>query len=94
MEALTNRQGQDMNPHWGPLGQQVYDRTYSRRTEDGRETWAETVEQSSRETSNSSIPNASKRTKRTSSGNSSINFSHYQPDATYTSQEFLTSVFI
>jgi ribonucleoside-triphosphate reductase len=34
-----------MNPAWGPLGQDVYERTYSRRKPDGSmETWFDTVE--------------------------------------------------
>ena len=33
-----------METEWGPLGQQVYERTYSRRTKDNRrETWEETI---------------------------------------------------
>ncbi len=30
-------------PSWGPLGQQVFDRTYSRPTDGGSETWQDTV---------------------------------------------------
>ena len=32
-----------METEWGPLGEQVYARTYSRRMNNRRETWNETV---------------------------------------------------
>ena len=32
-----------MNTEWGPLGELVFNRTYSRRIDDRHETWEETI---------------------------------------------------
>ena len=39
-----------MNTEWGPLGELVFNRTYSRRIDDRHETWEETIKRVVRKT--------------------------------------------